>query len=82
MSDFSPLKGRVLLKAGGVYKHADLAVREEIVYAKHGTGFVRLNSDHTTTKNKQWWDDLECEADIVSKYGRMVVRLPVALAAE
>lgn len=51
MSLFKQLEGQVaVIVENGVYRVADLYVRGGYLYAKNGSGFVRLYDDGATTK--------------------------------
>lgn len=53
MSFFKHVEGEAaILVSGGVYSQVDLYTRDGYLYAKHGSGFVRLMADGSTTKAK------------------------------
>ena len=53
MGLFQQVEGEaIVLVSNGVYKQVDIYKRDGYLYAKAGGGFVRLNSDGSTTKAK------------------------------
>lgn len=53
MSFFKQIEGEAaILVSNGVYLQVDLYSRAGYLYAKYGTGFVRLMRDGSTTKAK------------------------------
>jgi hypothetical protein len=53
MSYFTELTGdHAILFVNGVYTQVQLYTRNQELFAKHGQGFVRLNSDYSTSKPK------------------------------
>lgn len=48
----------VVLRCKGVYRQAQLYARDERVYAKWGSGFIRLSRAGGTTHPNATWDDL------------------------
>lgn len=53
MSFFKEVEGEAaVLVIGGVYSQVPLYTRDGYLYAKYGSGFVRLMADGATTKAK------------------------------
>jgi len=44
----------VILHSRGVYKQAELWKLDDVVYAKHGGGFIKLMSGGETTAGIRW----------------------------
>jgi hypothetical protein len=83
MNDFKPIDGRLLLQSHGVFKQADLFRYNDRVFAKYGQGFIAINSNHSTSKSKVFWKDLELEADYEIKIGKLVLTQPaLSIAGE
>jgi hypothetical protein len=79
MSDFNPPEGRVLLASAGVYKQADLFEYNKRIFAKHGSGFISINANNTTSKLKVFWRDMELDQPTQIYIGKLVLsREPVA----
>lgn len=72
---FQALEGGVaILVTGGVYKEAPLFRRSDgSLYAKLGSGFVRLNSDGSTSAgSKCRIDTLSCDDPLfVDRFGKL-----------
>lgn len=73
MGLFKHLEGQVaILVEGGVYKQAELFSRDGYLYAKAGSGFVRLYADGSTTKAKCRIDALHFDKALFQdKFGRL-----------
>lgn len=73
MGLFKALEGQVaVIVENGVYKQADLFGRDGYLYAKIGSGFVRLYADGSTTKAKCRIDALHVDAALYQdRLGRM-----------
>lgn len=62
MGLFQQIEGdNAVIVESGVYKQADLYVRDGYLYAKAGGGFVRLYADGSTSKAK-------CRLDVLMFY--------------
>jgi len=65
MSFFQQVEGEAaVLVENGVYRQCDLYTRDGYLYAKVGSGFVRLMADGATTKAK-------CRLDFLSWEGAL-----------
>ena len=58
MTQFTPLEGTVLLRRAGTYIEAKLFERDQKIYAKRGTGYVRLLSHERTSADKLFWSGI------------------------
>ncbi len=50
-------EGQVIIYANGVYRQTALFARGDRVYAKYGSGFVRLSQGGATSHPKLRWAD-------------------------
>lgn len=73
MSDFKPVEGRIVLRASGVYKSADLFMHNDAVFAKYGSGFIMLKSNKETSKKGVFWADMEIDLPVKEHIGKIVV---------
>lgn len=73
MGLFKQVEGEAaVLVDNGVYKQADIYTRDGYLYAKAAGGFVRLNSDGSTTKHRMRLDTLTWTAQLnVDRLGRL-----------
>jgi len=72
---FTPIiDGIVILLKNGVFSQADLYRRGEGVYAKQGSGFIRLRNNGETSVNNVRWLELEGVSLIYDELGRMIVK--------
>lgn len=73
MGMFKALEGQAaVIVENGVYKQADLFTRSGFLYAKVGSGFVRLYADGSTTKAKCRIDALHFDAALMQdRFGRL-----------
>lgn len=55
---------QAIVSENGTYKQADLYQRDGLLYAKIGSGYVRLYADGTTTKPKVRLDFLTGPIDV------------------
>lgn len=55
MTHFNPLEGTALLRRSGTYSEATLFERDGKIYAKRGSGYLRLLSHERTSVNKLFW---------------------------
>ena len=70
MGLFQQLEGAAaVLVENGVYKQVDVFTRNGYIYAKMAGGFVRINADGSTTKDRMRLDTL----DVVSMEGALGV---------
>lgn len=69
--------GVVILRSKGVFKQSDIYVRKNYIYAKHGSGFVRLDRhENGTTAPSVRWEDLYLPFEpTFDNIGRMMVPL-------
>ena len=73
MSFFQQVEGEAaVLVENGVYRQCDLYTRDGYLYAKIGSGFVRLHSDGATTKAKCRLDHMSWTGDLArDQLGRL-----------
>ena len=73
MGVFKALEGQVgVIVESGLYKQADLFVRDGYLYAKSGVGFVRLYADGSTSKAKCRIDALHVDVSLRhDSFGRL-----------
>ena len=73
MGMFKQIEGEnAIIVESGVFKQADLYVRDGYLYAKTGGGFVRLYADGSTSKAKCRLDVLAFDKPLcVDKLGRL-----------
>lgn len=72
---FTPIiDGIVILQKNGVFSQADLYRRGEGVYAKQGSGFIRLRNNGETSVNNVRWLELESEPVTYDELGRMITQ--------
>ena len=64
-----------ILRHRGVYKQVPLYRRESVVFAKFGSGFVRLCANGGTSKPDVVWDEIETDRHLLSAGG--VLNAPV-----
>ena len=76
MSFFKQIEGdAAILVENGVYKQVDLYSRDGYLFAKVGSGFVRLMADGSTTKHKLRIDFMSFEGELGSDgLGRLVTK--------
>ena len=74
MSFFKQIEGdAAILVENGVYKQVDLYSRDGYIFAKLGSGFVRLMADGSTTKHRLRIDYMSFEGELGSDgLGRLV----------
>jgi hypothetical protein len=65
-------EGQAIIYANGVYRQTALYMRGERVYAKYGSGFVRLSQGGSTSHPKFRWADLYTPNGVWSESGGMV----------
>ena len=72
---FTPIiDGIVILQKTGVFSQADLYRRGEGVYAKQGSGFIRLRNNGETSVNNARWIDIEGVDLVYDELGRMITK--------
>lgn len=73
MGMFKALEGQVgVIVESGLYKQADLFIRDGYFYAKSGGGFVRLYADGSTSKAKCRIDALHLDMALQQdSFGRL-----------
>lgn len=72
---FKHLEGDIItLRQKGLFKPADLYARGKELFARHGSGFVRLYENGSTSVAGLLWDGLETEKfTTTDKFGRLEV---------
>lgn len=75
MGLFSIIEGAAcVLQSGGVYRQAEVYQRDGGLYAKHGSGFIRLYVKGTTSVPKTVVETLHLEeALFVDEFGRLTI---------
>ena len=70
---FKKLDGDVvILRSGGVFRQCDLYSRADGLYARYGTGFIRLNRDGSTSAPKIQIDTLIYDGPLFQdRFGRL-----------
>lgn len=64
MQFFTEVEGYVLLKFQGVYREAPLMRNDKgELFAKRGSGLVRLMPHNSTTVNKLYWNEIKCSEE-------------------
>jgi hypothetical protein len=72
-----------IIYSNGVYRQTALYTRGQGVYAKYGSGYVRLSQGGATSHPKIRWSDLDTPHGHISETGGRVAYLPsLAMAAE
>lgn len=74
MPFFESLEGSVLLIQNGTFTEAKIFTLDDHVFAKKGSGFIRLLKDRRTSANKVFWEQIEIDETFSFKMGRMVIR--------
>jgi hypothetical protein len=62
-----------ILQKNGVFMQSDLYRRGEGVYAKQGSGFIRLRNNGETSVNNVRWLDIEGVTMEYDTLGRMII---------
>lgn len=72
---FSILEGdKIILWQGGVATQNDLYVRGDELFAKKGSGFIRVCAENKTSVPKVTWDQIISEVPlVVGPFGRLRV---------
>ncbi|MEM9043505.1 MAG: hypothetical protein AAGC81_02335 [Pseudomonadota bacterium] len=72
---FNKLEGDTcIVRHNGVYRPADLYVWDGKLFAKIGSGYVRLRANGTTTKDGTFLEHMEIEEPLFAdKFGRLAV---------
>jgi len=72
---FKRLEGETaVIRIGGVYKVADLYERDGRLFAAAAGGYVRLNANGTTSKDKLAIESLQIDAPLYKdRFGRLCV---------
>ena len=70
---FKKLEGdTAMLRQGGVYRPCELYSWNGGLFAKMGSGYIRLRQDGTTTKDGVSLEHMEIEGDLFAdKFGRL-----------
>lgn len=82
MGLFMEVEGEVaILVDGGVYRQVPIYTKDGFLFAKFGSGFVRLNADGSTTKPKTRLDHLTYDHPLgTDQMGRLCDLAMVATA--
>lgn len=66
MSDlFHKIEGEaVVLRSKGLFHQTDLYIRKDVVYAKKGSGYVRLISDGRTSHPDTFWEYVSVDIEV------------------
>lgn len=68
MGLFQKVEGdAAILSAGGVYKQVDVYIRNGLVFAAYGGGYVKLFADGSTSKAKLRLDTLSADSITLHK---------------
>lgn len=60
MDYFTQIPGATaLVHGGGVYRQTDLYARKDAIYAKHGSGYIRLGIGGATSAPKIRWAEFD-----------------------
>ena len=71
---FTQLEGEcAILKSGGVFKQADIYIRNRFLYAKANGGFVRLVDNGVTSHPRVFWEHISAPFEI-KQFGHLAVR--------
>lgn len=72
---FKQLEGDIItLRQKGVFKQTDLYARGKELFARHGSGFVRIYENGSTSVAGLLWDGLQTERfTTADKFGRLEV---------
>lgn len=76
MNFFHRIEGEVIiLRNKGVFKQVDIYYRSGELFAKHGQGFIRLNSNMTTTHPDVFVDEMNpaIVSPLKGPHGRMMI---------
>lgn len=73
---FQKLEGdTVLLRQGGVFKPSELYTFQDGIYARLGSGYVRLRADGTTSKDGIYFTHIEYDGPLFQdKFGRLSIK--------
>jgi hypothetical protein len=64
MCFFTPVEGRVLLRSSGVFREATLFRNDGgELFAKYGSGFIRLMVNKGTSAKAVSWSEIRCQED-------------------
>lgn len=64
MNHFHHVEGeQAILRSGGVFKQVDVYTRgpDRTVFAKHGSGYIRLLAEGKTSHPKVFWDEISIQ---------------------
>lgn len=61
-----------ILQNGGTYLQVEIYARKDELYAKRGSGYIRLKSNNQTSHPKTSWEVITCEY-AVAKHGRLIL---------
>jgi len=59
----------VITLSKGVFRQVEVYHREQRVYAKHGSGYIRLLGARCTSTPNVSWDELDDPNDLIDKTG-------------
>lgn len=73
MNYFSEIpEGKAIIHSRGVYRQVLIAVRAGRVYAKHGGGYVRINTGGSTSSPAIRWSEIDGGDGTISETGHEV----------
>lgn len=61
----------VILRSKGVFTQAEVYTRKGELYAKKGSGYIRLVEDSKTSVPSVMWEDLTVTNHTVGEFGRL-----------
>ena len=72
---FKILEGDIcIINTNGIYQQCDLYTLDGSLFAKVGSGFIRLKADGSTSKARSMLNSIECEVDLYKdKFGRLSI---------
>lgn len=81
---FSPIPdSTALISMCGIYSERDLYEIKGVLYAKIGSGFVKLKPYHETSKPKTRWVEIRIKnAELTIDKGQLTYFYPTKMAAE
>lgn len=76
-------EGQAIIYANGVYRQVKIAERNGRIYAKFGSGYVRLHQNGGSSHPKVQWYEIHLEDGSYEEQGGAVTyKRPIAMAAE
>jgi hypothetical protein len=73
MSHFQPLSGSVLLHSRGVFSEAKLFHHNNEVFARRGSGYLRLMTNNSTSNPLVFWSQIQIAKKTSAYMGRLTV---------